>query len=167
MWLQTSSIDENYNTVIGVVIKVIVIRYHQIERIYILCLITIIKSEVWAHCLWLGHETMVCAVCLSVFLSAKRYDVCYGCCIYHWATSLPAKALLVTSVHMYFLYHAPTYCRTVYQREVEVDDNERNQRFPDHFRTKLSLGDLHASAVCDKHIHYPELECPSNHYYYY
>ena len=44
-----------------------------IERIYIyfvLCLIIIIKSEVWTitHCLGLGHETMVCAVCLSVFL---------------------------------------------------------------------------------------------------
>ena len=38
-------------------------------RIYILCLI-IIKSEVWTitHCLGLGHETMVCAVCLSAFL---------------------------------------------------------------------------------------------------
>ena len=41
-----------------------------IERIYILCLIVIIKSEVWTitHCLGLGHETMVSAVCLSVFL---------------------------------------------------------------------------------------------------
>ena len=41
-----------------------------IERIYILYLIIIIKSEVWTitHCLGLGHETMVCAVCLSVFL---------------------------------------------------------------------------------------------------
>ena len=41
-----------------------------IERIYILCLIIIIKSEVWtiSHCLGLGHETMVCAVCLLVFL---------------------------------------------------------------------------------------------------
>ena len=41
-----------------------------IERIYILCLIIIIKSEVWTitHCLGLGHETMICAVCLSVFL---------------------------------------------------------------------------------------------------
>ena len=40
------------------------------ERIYILCLIIIIKSEVWTiiHCLGLGHETMVCAVCLSIFL---------------------------------------------------------------------------------------------------
>ena len=42
----------------------------KIERIYILCLIIIIKSEVWTitHCLGLGHETMVCAVCLSIFL---------------------------------------------------------------------------------------------------
>ena len=41
-----------------------------IERIYILYLIIIIKSEVWTitHCLGLGHETMVCAVCLFVFL---------------------------------------------------------------------------------------------------
>ena len=41
-----------------------------IERIYILCLIIMIKSEVWTftHCLGLGHETMACAVCLSTFL---------------------------------------------------------------------------------------------------
>ena len=40
-----------------------------IERIYTLCL-TIIKSEVSTitQCLELGHETMVCAVCLSIFL---------------------------------------------------------------------------------------------------
>ena len=44
--------------------------YHRIERIYILCLITIIKSAVWTitHCLGLGNETMVCAVCLFIFL---------------------------------------------------------------------------------------------------
>ena len=37
---------------------------------YILCLISIIKSEAWTitHCLGLGHETMVCAVCVYVFL---------------------------------------------------------------------------------------------------
>ena len=36
----------------------------------LLCLIIIIKSEVWTiiHCLWLGHETMVYAVCLFIFL---------------------------------------------------------------------------------------------------
>ena len=41
-----------------------------IERIYILCLIIIIKLEVWTitHCLGLGHKTMVSAVCLSIFL---------------------------------------------------------------------------------------------------
>ena len=54
-----------------------------IERIYILCLIIIIKSEVWAitHCLGLGHDTMVCAVCLSVFslkwsnISCQYYSI--------------------------------------------------------------------------------------------
>ena len=39
-------------------------------RGYMLCLIIIIKSEVWTitYCLGLGHETMVCAICLSIFL---------------------------------------------------------------------------------------------------
>ena len=39
-------------------------------REYTLCLIIIIKSGVWTsiHCLGLGHETMVSAVCLSIFL---------------------------------------------------------------------------------------------------
>ena len=42
-----------------------------IGRIYILCLIITIKSEVWTitHCLWLGHEKIVWAVCLSIVLS--------------------------------------------------------------------------------------------------
>ena len=52
------------------------ISFVMIERIYIyiyiyvLCLIIIIKSELWTitHCLGLGHETMVCVVCLSIFL---------------------------------------------------------------------------------------------------
>ena len=41
-----------------------------IERIYTLYPFIIIKSEVWTitHCLGLGRETMVCAVCRSVFL---------------------------------------------------------------------------------------------------
>ena len=40
------------------------------DNIYIICLIIIIKSEIWTitHCLGLGHETMVCAVCLPIFL---------------------------------------------------------------------------------------------------
>ena len=40
-------------------------------REYLLCLIVIIKSEVWSiiHCLGLGHETMVCAICFCIFLS--------------------------------------------------------------------------------------------------
>ena len=41
-----------------------------IGKIYILCLIIIIKSEVWniIHCLGLGHGTMVCAVCLYILI---------------------------------------------------------------------------------------------------
>ena len=42
-----------------------------IERIYTLFYFIIIKSDAWTIilCLGLGHETMVCAVCLSIFLS--------------------------------------------------------------------------------------------------
>ena len=41
------------------------------SREYMLCLIIIIiKSKVWTitHCLGIGHEIMVCAVCLFIFL---------------------------------------------------------------------------------------------------
>ena len=53
------------------------ISFVMIERIYIHCLIIIIKSEVWTitHCLGLGHETMVCAVCLSIFLQQPAWFV--------------------------------------------------------------------------------------------
>ena len=41
-----------------------------IVRICILFLIIIMKSELWpiCHCLGLGHETMVCVVCIFIFL---------------------------------------------------------------------------------------------------
>ena len=46
-----------------------------IERIYILCLIMIIKLEVWTttYCLGLGHETMVSAAFISIFLTLNPY----------------------------------------------------------------------------------------------
>ena len=55
---------------VGLCVFSLPIPFVMIERIYILCLIIIIKSEIWTitHCLGLGHETMVCAVCLSIFL---------------------------------------------------------------------------------------------------
>ena len=52
------------------------ISFVMIERIYILCFIIIINLEVRSiiHCLGLGHKTMVCAVCLSIFLSLLKID---------------------------------------------------------------------------------------------
>ena len=54
---------------VGLYVFSLPISLVMIEIIYILCLV-IIKSEVWTftHCLGLGHETMVSAVCLSIFL---------------------------------------------------------------------------------------------------
>ena len=55
---------------VGLCVVSLPISFVNTERIYILCRIIIIKSEVWTitHCLGLGHETMVSAVCLSIFL---------------------------------------------------------------------------------------------------
>ena len=54
---------------VGLCVLSLPIPLVMIERIYILCLIIIIKSEVWTitHCLGLGHVTLVRAVCLSMF----------------------------------------------------------------------------------------------------
>ena len=55
---------------VGLCVFSLPISFVMIEIIHIVCLIIIIKSEVRTitHCLGLGHETMVCAVCLSIFL---------------------------------------------------------------------------------------------------
>ena len=55
---------------VGLYVFSLPISLVMIEGIHILCLIIIIKSEVWTitHCLGLGHETMVSSVCLSIFL---------------------------------------------------------------------------------------------------
>ena len=55
---------------VGLCVFSLPIPFVMIERIYILCLIMIIKPEVWTItlCLGLGHETMVCTVCLSIVL---------------------------------------------------------------------------------------------------
>ena len=55
---------------VGLYVFSLPIPFVMMERINVLCLIIIIKSEVWTitHCFGLGRETMVCAVCLSVFL---------------------------------------------------------------------------------------------------
>ena len=55
------------------------------ENIYIFCLIIIIKSEVWTitHCLGLSHETMMCAVCLSIFLQERNIEAVNTLLIYY------------------------------------------------------------------------------------
>ena len=65
---------------VGLCVLSLPISLVMIERIYILCvIIIIIISEVWTitHCLGLGHETMVCAVCLSIFLYIYIYIYIY------------------------------------------------------------------------------------------
>ena len=67
---------------VGLCVFILPISFVMIERIYILCLIIIIKSEVWtiAHCLGLGPETMVCAVSLSIFLWCEHFSMQWFTC---------------------------------------------------------------------------------------
>ena len=64
---------------VGLCVFSLPISLVMIERIYILCLVIIVKSEVCSitHCLGLGHKTMVCAVCLSVFLYSEGWSYAF------------------------------------------------------------------------------------------
>ena len=71
-------VEACHNIILWNVILHIALQWWQICQIWtnktiaigILCLIITIKLEVWTitHCFGLGHETMVCTVCLSIFL---------------------------------------------------------------------------------------------------
>ena len=83
VWVRLSILSQlSIIQYVGLCVFSLPIPFVMIERIYILCFIIIIKSEVWtlAHCLGIGHETMVCAVCLSIFLQ----DTCLNITIASW-----------------------------------------------------------------------------------
>ena len=99
-----------------------------IERIYIFYLIIIIKSEVWTitYCLGLGHETMVCAVCLFVFLTKKNFDLeNYSFkCFKNIFTPLPRNHFYISSTPVHYTQEMPnmflmlttfTICRECYR----------------------------------------------------
>ena len=60
-------------------------------RGYVLCLIIIIKSEVWTitHCLGLGHEIIVCALYVSLYFFEWLLIV-FG----HWTMSAALSSLI-------------------------------------------------------------------------
>ena len=60
---------------VGLYVFSLPISLVMIERIHIICLIIIIKSEVWTitHYLGLVHETTVSTVCPSIFLFLLQY----------------------------------------------------------------------------------------------
>ena len=96
VWVRLSIFSQLSNLqYVGLCVFSLPISFVMIERIYILCLIIIIKSEVWTitHCLGLGHETMVCAVCLS-----------YAWC---WPGSWRHRAIMGHAIH--FIPYTYTY----------------------------------------------------------
>ena len=103
VWVRLSILSQlSIIQYVGLCVFSLPISFVMIERIYILCLIIIIKSEVWTitHCLGLGHETMVCAVCLSIFLylGASQLPLPLSCkeadCFDRWCCPIP--------IHGYF-----------------------------------------------------------------
>ena len=85
VWVRLSIFSQLSNIqYVGLCVFSLPISFVMIERIYILCLIIIIKSEVWtiSHCLGLGHETMVCAVCLFILLRKIVWSVPWSSYIY-------------------------------------------------------------------------------------
>ena len=59
----------------GCVFSVYPFHLWWLQNVYIICLSIIIKSKVWTitHCLGLGHETMVCAVCFNSLRPSDAY----------------------------------------------------------------------------------------------
>ena len=92
----------------GLCVFSLLISLVMIERIYILCLIIIIQSEVWTiiHCLVFGHETMVCTVCLSIFLWCVRTAPGIGVKRYTWSrcNSYCDTLLTILSMIWYLRY---------------------------------------------------------------
>ena len=85
IWSQLSIIQ-----FVGLCVFSLPISFVMIEIIYIPCLIIIIKSEVWTitHCLGLGHETMVCAVCISILLCNRCACLFYISLVSYFAFAL-------------------------------------------------------------------------------
>ena len=67
------------------------------SRECVLYLIIIIKPEVWIinHCLGLGHETMVCAVCLTMFLWRRPLSG-YFVQLFHTSKKSPTHKIITS-----------------------------------------------------------------------
>ena len=79
VWVRLSIFSQLSNIqYVGLCVFSLPTPFEMIERIHTLCLIIIIKTEVWTitHYLGFGHETMVCAVCLSIFLWKNNNNAC-------------------------------------------------------------------------------------------
>ena len=80
-----------------------------IVKILVLCLIIIIKSEVWliCHCFGLGHETIVCDLCHSIFSWLCRLKA-YGLLLDQHIVTSPILAISQW-YSMYSLYFPIVY----------------------------------------------------------
>ena len=78
------------------------------SRECVLHLIIIIKPEVWIinHCLGLGHETMVCAVCLTMFLWSLNMTLLIASLVNSRAT-LAIDLNVLMFRHIRQLFHWP------------------------------------------------------------
>ena len=87
---------------LGLCVFSVPISLVMVERIYILWLIIITKSEVWTiiHCLGSGHETMVYAVCLAILFCIEkprkneRYIHYHKCTTAHFSEDIHKRIVL-------------------------------------------------------------------------
>ena len=115
-------------------------------REYTLWLIIIIKSEVWIiiRCLWLCHETMVCTVCLSIFLWIRDITILLRGTFVYWRY-LPRIWPFVTDMQHY--YHA---------RYSTDDWHLANVFSPVYFSVKVCLVDVFPHfGLCTPHAGLP------------
>ena len=120
---------------VGLYVFSLLIYIVMIVRINILCLIIITKSEVWTitHCLGLGHETMVSAVCLSIY--SYRYIIydefrlsniikTNGLNVYHIVCH---NVELVWEINSVFLLKARSDCKCILNLEhchVDIESSD-------------------------------------------
>ena len=100
-------------------------------REYTLCLIIIIKSEVWTiiHCLGFGHETMVCAVCISLILLISL----------NHANTAYLDILVISLYILHFEYYIQLYIDKKRYTYIKRPIQHKNVHVPYRFKRLLFL----------------------------
>ena len=145
------------------------------SRECVLYFIIIIKPEVWIinHCLGLGHETMVCAVCLTMFLWAA----------YHVSTMPPTDGFQSVKAMLAFFQHEASPPAMVFHSFEDIQAavqhinpgqtpviSVEQPLFAQGKQLQLSLASAHVVTACSLHIAWvtqlPQSQLPRRYRHY-